>query len=226
MLNCPACHRTINPEGHNQWFQCARCGCWLRLRVNSSTNKTWLQPGIHANGQIRAVRIVSYASNDTKESATPSTEYQQTAPGVKMTLESVQAERLELSNQFSQLEAEIQRLAGVIGENRGNTANILKANQDITKLTALEEEVKNRDEELQKLETELQEEKDREAARQKKAKNNHGWAFGCSTSLFAVGLFAFGETLHATWGAGTFLSVLGISMAGGFFLWLGYILMD
>lgn len=221
MLPCPACRNVISPGRPDQWFQCPKCDCWLRLRVNSKMNTTWLEPGIHANGHITVVQIVQTVPAPGDKPKSQINVLDQAIPEEELSLETILRQRQEIENQLGEIEAEMKRLAGVISADRSNTDTIRRTNEKISKLSEREKALTERDRDLQKQETALKAEQQRQRASAGSSSSSQGWAFGCSTILFAAALITFGIALDIVWSPTAVLYLLGIALAGGFLMWIG-----
>ena len=226
MLKCPACNKMISPERNEKWFQCSNCENWVRLRVNSQRNTTWLELGIRANEYIFPVRVPPPAPGvQPDRSSTPPKTLEQSTITEQMSLETVQNSRLEIAAQLRALESELKRLAGVMSANQQNIDNIRKVKSDMDRLADQEKSLKERDKELEERESVLAAEKERELAKASSSADNGGWAFGCSAVLVAAALITFGMILKIQWNATAILGLLGIALAGGFAFLMGYIIL-
>lgn len=226
MLPCPACKNMISPDRPRKWFQCPKCDCWLRLRVNSKTNTTWLEPGLHANGIIAPVQILQTVPSPRDKPKSQTNVLEQSVPEEGLSLETIEHQRQEIAKQLDEIESEMKRLAGVISADRGNTDTLRRIGDEIRVLSEKEKKLKEEDGELQKQETALQDEKQREHSSASSSNGNRGWAFGCSTVLFATALIAFGMLLHIPWNPTAILYLLGIALAGGFLMWIGNLMFN
>jgi hypothetical protein len=117
MMECPFCHSKIAPQAQDLWFQCPRCGNWVRMQ-SSKDGKGWLEQGVRVNDRIIQIELMRQTPASAVRRSMPQKAVSPLAQ--YMTLEQVRVERGRLAKEQEAIELTIQRVIQMLGENVAN----------------------------------------------------------------------------------------------------------